>query len=154
METLASNGTITSWRDLNLNEVDIDSRSEASSQPRTELPAGNYTFKLVGAKQNPFEAGTTDIDLVVVSGPQSKRHLFAKLPAPHITKYAAQWAAILVKRLGGSQMPGEDLIETLNRIAPTANAFTADVAEDTYTSKKTGELVTKPKLQYFSIVAA
>lgn len=154
METASnSNGTITSWSDLNLNEVSFE-RSGDTPQERTELPAGNYTFKLVGAKQNPFETATTDIDLVVVAGPHAKRHLFARLPGPAVTKYAAQWAAILVKRLGGSQLPGEDLITLLNRIAPTANAISADVVEDTYFSTKNNANVTKPKLQYFSIQAA
>lgn len=155
METqaLSGNGQITSWADLNLNEV-VTEREDSSSLPRTELPAGNYKFKLVSAKQNPYETGTTDIDLVVIEGPQTKRHLFARLPAPNVTKYAAQWAAILVKRLGGSQLPGEDLITLLNRIAPTANAITADVAEDSYFSTKQNAMVTKPKLQYFSIQAA
>jgi hypothetical protein len=155
MESIASstNGQITSWADLNLNEV-VTEREEGTTQTRSELPAGNYKFKLVGAKQNPFESGTTDIDLVVVEGPNAKRHLFAKLPAPNVTKYAAQWAAILVKRLGGSQLPGEDLITLLNRIAPTASPITADVVEDSYFSTKQNQMVSKPKLQYFSIAAA
>lgn len=148
-----SNGAITSWADLNLNEV-VTERSDSEPREKTELPAGNYKFKLVGAKQNPFEAATTDIDFVVVEGPHSKRHLFARMPGPAVTKYAEQWAAILVKRLGGSQLPGEDLITLLNRIAPTANAISADVIDDTYFSTAKGVNVTKPKLQYFSIQAA
>jgi hypothetical protein len=152
METSTSNGSITSWADLNLNDVVTERAGEDTT--KTELPAGNYKFKLVGAKQNPFEPATTDIDLVVVEGPHSKRHLFARLPGPSVTKYAAQWAAILVKRLGGSQLPGEDLITLLNRIAPTASAITADVSDDTYFSTTKGANVTKPKLMYFSIQAA
>lgn len=149
-----SNGVITSWADLNLNDIDIDARSEGAPTERTELPGGNYKLRLVGAKQNPFEAATTDLDFVVVEGPQSKRRLFAKLPGPNVTKHAPMWAAILVKRLGGSQNPGEDLISTLNRIAPTANAITADVTEDTYFSVKLGANVTKPKLMFYSIQAS
>ena len=151
-----SNGTITSWADLNLNEIDTEAGAPTgdSGATRSELPAGNYTLKLLGAKENPFEAGGTDIDFVVVEGQHSKRRLFAKLPAPNVTKYAPQWAAILVKRLGGTQLPGEDLITLLNRIAPTANAIRADVIDDTYFSSKQGKNVTKPKLQFFSIEAA
>lgn len=151
----SGNGAITSWSDLNLNEVNIDERAEGGSGgTRSELPAGNYKFKLVSAKENPYEAGGTDIDFVVVEGPQARRHLFAKLPAPHVTKYAPQWAAILVKRLGGEQMPGEDLITLLNRIAPTANAITADVIDETFFSKKQNTNLTKPKFQFFSVQAA
>jgi hypothetical protein len=154
MESIGTeNGGITSWSQLNLNEV-VTERAAGEAQERTELPAGNYTFKFVGAKQNPYEPLTTDLDFVVTQGPHSKRHLFARLPGPNVTKYAPQWAAILVKRLGGSQLPGEDLITLLNRIAPTANAITADVTDDTYFSTSKGINVTKPKLMFFSINAA
>jgi hypothetical protein len=154
MESIASteNGGITSWASLNLNEIQTERSTEA--QERTELPAGSYKMKFVGAKQNPFESGTTDLDFVVVEGPQTKRHLFSRLPSPDKGSWVSAAAALLVKRLGGSQLPGEDLITLLNRIAPTASAITADVIEDTYFSTKNNANVTKPKLQYFSIAAA
>jgi hypothetical protein len=153
LETASPNGNV-GWSDLNLNEIQTERSTESST--KSELAAGNYKFKLVSAKQNPFpeRAGTTDIDFVVVEGTSARRHLFASIPPPHVTKYAAQWAAILIKRLGGEQLPGEDLVAILNRIAPTANAFTMDVIDDTWTDSKTGALRSKPKAQFFSIQAA
>ena len=143
-----------SWSDLNLNNLIEERSAEATSQKRSELPAGNYKFKLVSAKDSPYQPGTTDLDLVVVDGPQSRRHLFATIPAPHITKYAAQFAGVLIKALGGTAQPGETLVQFLNRIAPTASSFTADVADDTWVDKVTNETRSKPKLMYFSIQPA
>ena len=140
-----------SWADLNLNTLDT---SANTSTERTELPAGNYKFKLVGSKPNPFRAGDTDIDLVVVEGPQTKRHLFASLPTPDKGRWVAQAAAILIKRLGVEQIPGEDLVDTLSRAAANGtSAITADVVTENFT-RRDGTAGSKPKLQFFSIAAA
>lgn len=149
----ATTNGITSWTELNLNEL-VAERTADATQAKSELPAGNYKFRFVTAKQNPFEAGTTDIDLVVTEGPHARRHLFAKIPAPSVTKYAAQWAGTLIKTLGGTAQPGEDLISFLNRIGPSAGPFTADVIMDTWNDKNTNELRSKPKLQFFSLQPA
>lgn len=154
MEDTYTEATPVSWASLNLNTV-VTERANGETQERTELPPGNYTFKFVGAKQNPYEPGTTDLDFVVAAGPHSKRHLFAKIPAPSVTKYAIQWAAILIKRLGVEQLPGEELIDTLNRAASNgASAVSGEVILDTWTDKNTGAMRSKPKLQFFSLQAA
>jgi hypothetical protein len=149
--TEATNGSTLSWASLNLNAVDMTSDS-----PRTEVPAGNYTFKLVGAKASPYQSGTTDLDLVITEGPQAKRHVFASLPSPDKGKWVIQAASLLIKSLGGSQQPGEELIDTLNRTASSgANAITADVEENHYIDRATGEpKVGRPRIRFFSIQSA
>lgn len=146
-----ANGSTLSWSALNLNEVDMGGPTE-----RTEVPAGNYKFRLVGAKPSPYQAGSTDIDLVITEGSQAKRHVFASLPTPDKGKWVIQAASILIKALGGTHQTGEELTDTLNRIASNgASQFTADVVENTYTDKVTGELKQgRPRVQYFSIAAA
>jgi hypothetical protein len=139
------------WSDLNLNEVNIE---RDATSTRSEVPAGNYKFRLAGSKPNPFKPGTTDIDLVIVEGEYKGRHVFATLPPPDAYSWVPQAAAILVKRLGITQMPGEDLVDTLSRGAANgAGLITADVIEDKFTDNA-GNLRSKPKLQYFSIAAA
>lgn len=144
-----------SWAELNLNEISTE-RDATAVGTRTELPSpATYKLKLVGAKANPYQAGTTDIDFQVVEGAHARQHLFASLPSPSKGKWVAQAAAFLIKRLGITQQPGEDLIDTLSRGAANgAGLITADVMPDSYVSKTTGETVTKPKLQYFSVQAA
>jgi hypothetical protein len=150
-EATEPNGATISWSSLNLNEV-----SMATEGPRQEVPAGNYSFKLVGAKPSPYQVGTTDLDLVITEGPQAKRHVFASLPTPDKGKWVIQAASLLIKALGGTQQPGEDLIDTLNRTAQNgANAFTADVEENHYNDRTTGEPKTgRPRVRFFSIAAA
>lgn len=143
------------WASLNLNEIDVDSKPTEGSGERSELPSpATYKLRLVGAKANPFQMGTTDIDFAVVEGPHARQHLFATLPSPAKYNWVSKAAALLIKRMGVTQLPGEDLIETLNRGAASgAGTIQAEVAPDTYTSK-TGALITKPRLQYFSITAS
>lgn len=147
------NGSTLSWASLNLNTVDM-----SNDLPRTEVTAGNYTFRLVGAKPSPFpnQSGTTDIDLVIAEGPQSKRHVFASLPTPDKGKWVVQAASILIKALGGTHQAGEELIDTLNRLATNgASKFTADVVDNFYTDRNTGEQKQgRPRVQFFSIQAA
>jgi hypothetical protein len=146
-----SNGL--SWSSLNLNEIETAPQTE-----RSEVPPGTYKFRLVGAKPSPFEnqVGSTDIDFVVTEGPYSKRHVFASLPMPDKGKWVVSAAALLIKQLGGTHNSGEDLIDTLNRIASSgANPIQATLSENTYTDRNTGELKTgRPKFQYFSVQAA
>lgn len=150
-EATATNGPTLSWASLNLNEV------TAEPMERSEVPAGTYTFKLVGAKLSPFEnqKGATDIDLVITEGAQAKRHVFTSIPTPDKGKWVAQAASNLIKQLGGSHNPGEELYETLNRIAQNgANPVTADIEENQYTDKVTGELKTgRPRVRLFSFQA-
>jgi hypothetical protein len=146
------NGSTTlSWSSLNLNQVDM-----TSDGPRQEVPAGSYKFQLKGAKPSPYQPGTTDIDLVIAEGPQSKRHVFASLPTPDKGKWVVQAASILIKSLGGTHQPGEELVDTLNRLASNgANAITADIVENNYTDRTTGEpKVGRPRVQFFSIQPA
>ena len=153
MNTATNEATVLtgSWDQLNLNEVNTDPQP----MERTEVQPGTYKFRFVGAKENPYRAGDTDLDFVIIEGTQAKRHVFASLPAPGAYKWVVPAAAILVKRLGGEQLPGEGLIETLNRIAANgAGSITADVADGSYTNKTTGALVYKPKFQFFSVAAA
>jgi hypothetical protein len=152
METMTTetNGGTLSWASLNLNQVD--------TQPteRSEVPAGNYLFRLAGAKNSPYQVGATDIDLIISEGPQAKRHVFASLPTPDKGKWVIQAASLLIKALGGTHQPGEELVDTLNRLAQNgAGQFTADVIENTYNDKTTGEpRVGRPRLQYFTIQQA
>jgi hypothetical protein len=141
------------WSELNLNEVDTE--KQAGSGERSELPSpATYKLRLVGSKPNPYQSGTTDIDFAVADGQYKNKHLFASLPSPDKGNWVQQAAAILIKRLGGEQLPGEELVDTLTRLAQNSNALiTADVAPDTYTNKQ-GETKTKPKLQFFSVAAA
>lgn len=141
------------WTDLNLNELDTEKQG-ASSGTRTELPApATYTLRLNGSKENPYQTGTTDIDFVVADGQYKGKHLFASLPSPDKGSWVAQAAAILVKRIGGTQIAGESLVETLSRLSKESNALiTANVEPDTFMSQ--GVQKTKPKLQFFSIQAA
>ena len=148
-EATETNGSTISWENLNLKDV------APEPMERTEVPAGSYKFKLVAAKASPFQAGATDLDLVIVEGPQQKRHVFSGLPHPSKGTWVIQAAANLVKQLGGEKADGESLIDALNRIAPTANSFTADVEENQYTDRNTGELKTgRPRVRLFSITAA
>jgi hypothetical protein len=130
----------------------------SSDGPRTEVPAGTYTFRLSGAKPSPFEnqAGTTDIDLIIADGPQSKRHVFASLPTPDKGKWVVQAAGILIKALGGTHQAGEELVDTLNRLAQNgASKITADVVDNYYTDKVTGaQRQGRPRVQFFSIAPA
>lgn len=153
--TEAQPETLNTWASLNLNEIVTD-RPEGASGERTELPEGNYTFRLVGAKENPYKAGTTDVDFAVVAGPRTKQHLFATIPPPSAAKgIGVQFAAVLVKRLGIPQQTGEDLIDYLNRAAASgASAITGDVIHETYFSTKYNEQRSKPKLQWFSLQSA
>ena len=150
METMSTetNGSTVSWASLNLNQVDTSGPTE-----RTEVPAGNYTFRLAGAKPSPYQAGTTDIDLVITGGPQQKRHVFASLPTPDKGKWVVQAASILIKALGGTHQTGEELVDTLNRLAANgAGQFSADVIENNYNDRLTGEpKVGRPRVQFFSI---
>lgn len=141
-----------SWANLNLNQVD----TTAPSSTRQEVPAGNYTFRLLGAKPSPYQSGTTDIDLVITEGPQQKRHVFASLPTPNKGAWVVQAASILIKALGGTHETGEELVDTLNRLASNgAGPFTADVIENHYNDRTTGEAkVGRPKVQFFSIAPA
>lgn len=149
MTAETSNGNTLSWASLNLNEV------APEPQERTEVPAGIYKMKLSGAKPNPYRSGDTDLDFIIVEGAQSKRHIFASLPTPGKGPWVVQAASNLIKQLGGEHQAGEELIDTLNRIAPTANPVTAEVVENTYNDKTTGELkVGRPRLQYFTVQAA
>lgn len=149
--TETSNGSTLSWSSLNLNQVDL-----ASEGPRTEVPPGRYTFRLVNAKPSPYQVGSTDFDLVITEGPQAKRHVFASLPTPDKGKWVIQAASLLIKALGGTHEQGEELVDTLNRLATNgANPITADIIENQYNDKTTGELKTgRPRLQYFSIQPA
>lgn len=144
--------TLNTWASLNLNEIVTD-RPEGASGERSELPEGNYTFRLVGGKENPYKPGTTDVDFVVTSGPRTKQHLFATIPPPSTAKgIGVQFAAILVKRLGIPQQTGEDLIDYLNRAANAgASAVSGDVVHETYFSTKYNETRSKPKLMWFSL---
>jgi len=144
-----------SWASLNLNTIVTD-RPEGSSGERTELPEGNYTFRLVGGKENPYKAGTTDVDFVISSGPRSKQHLFATIPPPSAAKgIGVQFAAVLVKRLGVPQQAGEELIDYLNRAAISgASAISGDVVHESYFSTKYNEQRSKPKLLWFSLQSA
>lgn len=150
MNTDTNGSTTFSWSSLNLNEV--------NSEPleRTEVPAGNYTFRLVGAKPSPYQAGSTDIDLVISEGPQSRRHVFASLPTPDKGKWVIQAASNLIKQLGGTHQAGEELVDTLNRLAQSgANPITAEVQDNFYTDKTTGDQKQgRPRVQFFSIQAA
>lgn len=150
--TEATNGNTVSWASLNLNQVDMSAPEGA----RTEVPAGNYTFRLAGAKPSPYQAGATDIDLVITEGAQSKRHVFASLPTPDKGKWVIQAASLLIKSLGGAHQPGEELVDTLNRLAQNgAGQITADVTENFYTDKNTGEQKQgRPRVQFFSIQPA
>lgn len=150
-EYTESNGaTALSWASLNLNEV-----AEATAPERTEVPAGTYKLRLVSAKPSPYQAGSTDMDFVITEGPQSKRHIFASLPTPDKGKWVISAASNLIKSLGGEHKSGEDLVDTLNRIAPTSNAVSATVAENNYNDKITGEpKVGRPRVQFFSIQPA
>ena len=55
------------WSEMNLNEVDTDKIANGGGE-RTELPGGDYKFRLAGSKPSPYQSGTTDIDLVVAEG--------------------------------------------------------------------------------------
>ena len=125
-------------------------------ETRSEVPQGNYTFQLKGAKPSPYQVGATDIDLVIKEGPQAKRHVFASLPTPDKGKWVVQAASILIKALGGTHQAGEELVDTLNRLASNgAGAFTADVEENSYTDRVTGELKAgRPRIRFFSIQSA
>jgi len=95
------------------------------------------------------------MDFQVVEGPQTKRHIFASLPTPDKGSWVISAASILIKQLGGQHTPGEELLDTLNRIAPTANAITADVADNYYKDKNTGETKQgRPRFQFFSVQSA
>jgi hypothetical protein len=146
----ASNGSTLSWASLNLNEV------APEPMERTEVPAGNYSFRLAGAKPSPYQAGSTDIDLVISAGPQAKRHVFASLPTPDKGKWVVQAASLLIKAVGGTHQPGEELVDTLNRLAQNgASQFTADVEENHYNDRITGEpKVGRPRVRFFSIQPA
>jgi hypothetical protein len=152
--TEQTNGQPLSWASLNLAEIDTDGGGQSTG----EVPTGTYKLRLVGAKPNPFpnQAGTTDIDLVITEGQYARKHVFASLPAPGSYSWVPKAAAILVKRLGITQQPGEDLVDTLSRGAANgASLITADVQENRYTDKNTGEeKVGRPKLQFFSIASA
>lgn len=145
------NGSTLSWSSLNLNEVNM-----TSPEGRTEVPAGRYTFRLVGAKPSPYQVGSTDFDLVITEGPQAKRHVFASLPTPNKGKWVIQAASLLIKSLGGTHQEGEELVDTLNRLAANgAGQISADIIENQYNDKTTGELKTgRPRLQYFTIQPA
>jgi hypothetical protein len=151
--TEAPNGSTTlSWASLNLDQVDVQPTE------RTEVPAGSYKLRLVDAKPSRFEnqLGTTEMSFAIVEGPQAKRRIFASLPTPDKGKWVVQAASILIKALGGTHQPGEELVDTLNRLAANgANPITADIVDNHYTDKVTGEARTgKPRLQYFSIQPA
>ena len=152
MTEATPNGSTLSWASLNLNEV------APEPMERTEVPAGTYTFRLANAKPSPFpnQEGTTDIDLVITEGPQSKRHVFASLPTPDKGKWVVQAASILIKALGGTHQAGEELVDTLNRLAANgAGKFTADVIDNFYNDKTTGaQKQGRPRVQFFSIQAA
>lgn len=148
-DNTVTNGSTISWASLNLSEVTPE------PMERTEVPSGNYKFRLVGAKASPYQAGATDLDLVITEGAQAKRHVFSSLPTPDKGKWVVQAAANLFKQLGGTKGEGEDLIDALNRIAPTANQFTADVEENFYQDRNTGEQKQgRPRIRLFSITAA
>ena len=155
METMTenTNGAALTWASLNLNTIETDNTGGATAG---EVPAGNYKFRLVGAKPSPFKEGTTDVDLVITEGPQARRHVFASLPAPGSYSWVPKAAAILVKRLGVTQQPGEDLVDVLSRAAANgASLITADISDNNYTDKVTGETKQgRPKLQFFSIASA
>lgn len=139
------------WASLNLNEVN----TESEGTERSEVPSGNYKMRLVGSKPSPFREGDTDIDFVITEGQYAKRHVFASLPAPGKYTWVPKAAAILVKRIGATQQPGEDLVDTLSRAAANgAGAITADVQENRYTDSNGNEKVGRPKLQFFSIASA
>jgi hypothetical protein len=151
MTEATTNGSTTlSWASLNLNEV------APEPMERTEVPAGTYKFRLVGAKPSPYQAGSTDIDFVISEGPQARRHVFASLPTPDKGKWVIQAASNLIKNLGGTHQTGEELVDTLNRLAQNgASQITADISENQYTDKTTGELKTgRPRFQYFSVTAS
>lgn len=150
-DTNVTNGSTLSWASLNLNAVDM-----TSDQPRTEVPPGTYTLQLKSAKISPYQAGATDIDFIISDGPQAKRHVFASLPSPDKGRWVLQAASILIKALGGTHQAGEELTDTLNRLAQNgAGKITADLQENNYTDRTTGEpKVGRPRLQYFSVQAA
>lgn len=141
------------WASLNLNEVNTEDTGGVTA---SEVPTGTYKMRLVGSKPNPFREGDTDIDLLIVEGQYAKRHVFASLPSPGKYSWVPKAAAILVKRIGATQLPGEDLVDTLSRAAANgAGLITADVQENTYTDKTTGEIKQgRPKVQFFSIASA
>lgn len=152
METSTNNnGNTLSWASLNLNEVTPESTGE-----RTETPAGNYTFRLVNAKPSPYQAGATDIDFVITEGPQARRHVFASLPTPDKGKWVISAASLLIKSLGGEHKSGEELVDTLNRIAANGgNKITADIVDNQYVDKNTQEVKQgRPRFQYFSVMPA
>jgi hypothetical protein len=155
MTTEATNGQPLSWASLNLSEIDTD--STGGGTPAGEVPTGTYKLRLVGSKPNPFpnQQGTTDIDFVITEGQYARKHVFASLPSPGAYSWVPKAAAILVKRLGITQQPGEDLVDTLSRGAANgASLITADVVESKYTDSNGNERQGRPKLQFFSIAAA
>jgi len=147
--TETTNGPVT-WASLNLAEVNTEGEGVAS-----EIPTGTYKLRLVGSKPSPFKEGVTDIDFVVTEGQYAKRHVFATLPPPGAYSWVPKAAAILIKRLGITQQPGEDLVDTLSRAAANgAGLITADVQENNYTDANGNPKVGRPKLQFFSIASA
>jgi hypothetical protein len=154
MTTEQTNGVPLSWASLNLAEVDTDS---GGSAPTGEVPTGTYKLRLVGSKPNPFpnQEGTTDIDFQIVEGQYARKHIFASLPAPGKYSWVPKAAAILVKRLGITQQPGEDLVDTLSRGAANgASLITADVTENTYTDANGNSKQGRPRFQFFSVASA
>lgn len=137
---------------MNLNQIDTEDTGGKTS----EVPAGNYKMRLVGSKQNPYRETDTDIDFQIVEGQYARKHIFASLPSPAKGDWVAKAAAVLVKRIGATQLPGEDLVDTLSRAAANGpGLITADVTDNFYTDKNTGETKQgRPRLAFFSIASA
>jgi hypothetical protein len=117
------------------------------------LPAGEHTFKLLGAKMDKYRPDNLALDLVIDEGAGKGRRVFPTLPPPANNE---AWPAQAIAKLGGvlgvQAQPGETPVDFLNRVAANGNArFKATTGIKEYT-KRDGTTGSDVAFQWFSIL--
>jgi hypothetical protein len=128
-----------SWTDVDL--IHISTEVEP-------LPEQTFHFKLVGAKQNPFDPNKIDFTAEVTDGEFARRKAFGSYPDPVKQPWAPKALKRLVDALKVPMEEGEthDPIAYLNRAASVGATFTSAIKNRTYTNATTGEAKTKSEV--------
>ena len=119
----------------------------------TPLPAGEHTFRLVGAKMDKYRPDNLAVTFAIAEGSGAGRLIFPTLPPP---KNNEDWPAQAIAKLGGAlgvaAQPGESALDYLNRVASNSSArIKATTAIKEY-PKKDGTTGVDVAFQWFSVL--
>lgn len=115
----------------------------------TTIPAGEYTFRVVGAGPHKFEAGALNLQLAIEGeGEYRGRRVFSKLKSPAVQPGVLRDIARLNNVMGIDPLPGETPLPFFQRAAAEGGKFSAPLTIYEYTNRETGEPGKKEVVQF------